>query len=153
VVGVDRKPTVVERVPLEGRFVRLEPLTMGHVAGLLAAAAGSRDTYGFTLVPRDEAETRAYVQAALDEQEAGRALPFATVDRARGLVVGSTRFFNIEFWPWPRATQTSGAPGARTWWRSAGRGSPPRRAAPINRGEAPDAGARVRPVAVHRVTS
>jgi RimJ/RimL family protein N-acetyltransferase len=101
VVGVDRKPTVVERVPLEGRFVRLEPLTMGHVAGLLAAAAGSRDTYGFTLVPRDEAETRAYVQAALDEQEAGRALPFATVDRARGLVVGSTRFFNIEFWPWP----------------------------------------------------
>ena len=35
------------------------------------------------------------------EQDAGRALPFATVDRTRGVVVGCTRLFNIEFWPWP----------------------------------------------------
>lgn len=101
VVGAERKPTRVEPVTLDGRFVRLEPLTMGHVAGLLAAAAGPRDTYGFTLVPQDEAETRAYVEAALGEQEARRALPFATVDRASGRTIGSTRFFNIEFWPWP----------------------------------------------------
>src|SRR5687768_17978234 len=43
---------------------------------------------------------RAYVEAALAEQAARRALPFATVD-ASGTVVGSTRFGNIEFWPWP----------------------------------------------------
>ncbi len=101
VVGAEREPTRVGPVTLDGRFVRLEPLTMGHVAGLLAAAAGPRDTYGFTLVPQDEAETRAYVEAALGEQEARRALPFATVDRASGRTIGSTRFFNIEFWPWP----------------------------------------------------
>jgi RimJ/RimL family protein N-acetyltransferase len=101
VVGAERKPTRVEPVTLEGRFVRLEPLTMGHVAGLLAAAAGPRDTYRLTLVPQDEAETRTYVEAALGEQEARRSLPFATVDRATGQVVGSTRFLNIEFWPWP----------------------------------------------------
>jgi len=101
VVGAEREPTRVEPVTLEGRFVRLEPLTMAHVAALLAAAAGPRDTYGFTLVPQDEAETRAYVEAALGEQEARRALPFATVDRASGRTIGSTRFFNIEFWPWP----------------------------------------------------
>lgn len=100
-VGAERKPTQVRPVTLEGRFVRLEPLTMAHVAGLLAAAAGPRETYGFTLVPQDEAGTRAYVEAALGEQEGQRALPFATVDRASGLVVGSTRLFNIEFWPWP----------------------------------------------------
>lgn len=101
VVGAERKPTQVRPVTLEGRFVRLEPLTMAHVAGLLVAAAGPRETYGFTLVPQDEAETRAYVEAALGEQEAQRALPFATIDRASGLVVGSTRLLNIEFWPWP----------------------------------------------------
>jgi RimJ/RimL family protein N-acetyltransferase len=28
-------------------------------------------------------------------------MPFATVDRESGRVVGSTRFGNIEFWPWP----------------------------------------------------
>ena len=35
---------------------------------------------------------RRYVEAALAEQAAGIALPFATVERASGTVVGSTRF-------------------------------------------------------------
>ena len=99
-VGAERE-TVVKPVTLEGRFARLEPLTMAHAPGLLAAGTGPRDTYGFTLVPGTEAETRAYVEQALGEQEAGRALPFATVSRATGAVVGSTRLFNIEYWPWP----------------------------------------------------
>jgi RimJ/RimL family protein N-acetyltransferase len=99
-VGAERE-VVVKPVVLEGRFARLEPLTMAHAPGLLAAAAGPRDTYGFTLVPGTEAETRAYIEQALGEQAAGRALPFATVSRATGAVVGSTRLFNIEYWPWP----------------------------------------------------
>jgi RimJ/RimL family protein N-acetyltransferase len=99
-VGVERE-TVVTPVTLEGRFVRLEPLAMAHAPALLAAAAGPRDTYAFTLVPADLTETRAYIETALAEQAAGRSLPFATVDRASGTVVGSTRFLNIEFWPWP----------------------------------------------------
>lgn len=100
-VGTERAPAVVTPVTLEGRWVRLEPLDPSHAAGLLAAASGSRDTYGFTLVPETAAETDAYIATALAEQAAGRALPFATVDRARGTVVGCTRLFNIEFWPWP----------------------------------------------------
>ena len=99
--AVATERSLVSPLTLEGRRVRLEPLGRGHAAGLLAAATGSRDTYGFTQVPGTPAETAAYVDAALAEQEAGRALPFATVDRSRGLVVGCTRFFNIEFWPWP----------------------------------------------------
>ncbi|MGH7385829.1 MAG: GNAT family N-acetyltransferase [Candidatus Rokuibacteriota bacterium] len=99
--AVDRMPPVVAPVTLEGRWVRLEPLATAHAPGLLAAAAGPRDTYGFTLVPGSAAETAAYVETALGEQAEGRALPFATVDRSSGQVVGSTRFFNIEFWPWP----------------------------------------------------
>ncbi len=85
---------------LQGTHVRLEPLTLAHVPALCRAAAGPRDTYAFTVVPVAEAPMRAYVEAALAEQAARRVLPFATVD-ASGTVVGSTRFGNIEFWPWP----------------------------------------------------
>jgi RimJ/RimL family protein N-acetyltransferase len=37
---------------------------------------------------------RAYVEQALTEQKAGTALPFATVERATGRVIGSSRFGN-----------------------------------------------------------
>lgn len=95
------RPTRVRPVVLEGRHVRLEPLELGHAGALLAVAGGPRETYGFTMVPADEPAMIRYIEAALGEQDAGRALPFATVARATGRVVGSTRFGNIEFWPWP----------------------------------------------------
>lgn len=95
------RPTRVRPVVLEGRDVRLEPLELGHAGALLAVAGGPRETYGFTMVPADEPAMIRYIEAALGEQDAGRALPFATVARATGRVVGSTRFGNIEFWPWP----------------------------------------------------
>ncbi len=88
-------------VTLEGRYVRLEPLTLGHVPALAKVGAGPRESFAFILVPADEPATRAYVEAALREQRDGRALPFATVERATGHVVGSTRFGNVEFWAWP----------------------------------------------------
>ena len=93
--------TVVRPVVLEGRHVRLEPLAPGHVHALLEVATGPRDTYGLTLVPGDEPAMVRYIQTALGDQEAGRALPFATLARATGRVVGTTRFGNIEFWAWP----------------------------------------------------
>ena len=93
--------TVVRPVVLEGRHVRLEPLTVGHAQALLEVATGPRDTYGVTSVPGDEASMVRYIQTALGDQEAGRALPFATLARATGRVVGTTRFGNIEFWAWP----------------------------------------------------
>ncbi len=39
---------------------------------------------------------RNYVQIALRAQEQGTALPFATVERSSGLVIGSTRFGSID---------------------------------------------------------
>jgi len=88
-------------VVLEGRHIRLEPLTLGHARALVEVANGPRESYGFTLVPADETSMLRYIEAALRDQEAGRALPFATVAKATGRVVGSTRFGNIEFWAWP----------------------------------------------------
>ena len=91
----------VEPVILEGRHVRLEPLTPAHAPALVEAASGRRETYGFTVVPATLPEARACIETALADQAAGRALPFATLARAGGRVVGSTRFGNIEFWAWP----------------------------------------------------
>ncbi|MGH7356787.1 MAG: GNAT family N-acetyltransferase [Candidatus Rokuibacteriota bacterium] len=91
----------LEPVTLEGRHVRLEPLTLGHVPALLAVGKGPRETFELTTVPGDEAAMRRYVEAASADHAAGRALPFATVARGAGRVVGSTRFGNVEFWDWP----------------------------------------------------
>ncbi len=96
-----QQPPVVPPVVLEGRHIRLEPLTLGHARALVEVANGPRESYGFTLVPADETSMLRYIEAALRDQEAGRALPFATVAKATGRVVGSTRFGNIEFWAWP----------------------------------------------------
>ena len=101
-------PTRVLPVTLAGRHARLEPLRREHARGLLAAACGPRETYALTTVPGDETAMRRYIETALGEQEAGRSLPFATLEAPTGRVVGSTRFLNIEFWAW-----TPGSPHQR----------------------------------------
>jgi RimJ/RimL family protein N-acetyltransferase len=99
-------------VTLEGRHVRLEPLAMAHVPALLAVARGPRETFAFTTVPPEEADMAAHVAALLGDRANGRALPFATVDRAAGRVVGATRFLNVEFWNWPADSPYRRGPGA-----------------------------------------
>jgi N-acetyltransferase len=91
---------MVEPVVLEGRLVRLEPVCLDHVQALLSAASFRRDTYAFTTVPADLASMTEYVETALAWQAEGTALPFATVDPATRKVVGSTRFFDLQFWSW-----------------------------------------------------
>jgi N-acetyltransferase len=88
-------------VTLEGRRVRLEPLGLGHVRALVQAATEARDTYDFTLVPADDTAMTRYVQAALADQDAGWALPFAIYDLPRQAIVGSTRFLDLDHWSWP----------------------------------------------------
>jgi RimJ/RimL family protein N-acetyltransferase len=92
---------LLDLVTLEGRCVLLEPLSLDHVPDLLRAATQSRATYDLTDVPSDEADMRRYVDKALSGRDSGNMFPFATIDRATGRVVGSTRFGNIESWNWP----------------------------------------------------
>jgi RimJ/RimL family protein N-acetyltransferase len=86
---------------LEGTHVRLEPLAGRHVAPLLAAAGGERELYKWTSIPQTLEDMAQYVATAMQWQAEGTALGFATVRRQDGVVVGSTRFFLIEHWPWP----------------------------------------------------
>jgi len=86
---------------LQGRLVELEPLDLAHVPALLEVAQRGRQSFALTNVPGDEAGLRAYVETALAGTRDGKVVPFATIDRAAGRVVGSTRFGNIERWLWP----------------------------------------------------
>jgi N-acetyltransferase len=86
---------------LEGSGVRLEPLTMAHAEALAEAAAGARDSFGYTWVPDGLDDARQYVEAALADQEAGRTVPFAIRTRMGHRIVGSTRFLDLEVFRWP----------------------------------------------------
>ena len=81
--------------------MRLEPLGLSHVDGLMAASAGDRDLYRWSPVPQGQAEVTRYIESALSWQAAGTAAPFAIVRTNDGVVIGSTRFWNLEYWAWP----------------------------------------------------
>lgn len=83
-------------VMLEGRKVRLEPLVFGHLDGLCAAGLDETLWEWIPAPVHDRDGMRAYVATALDEQRRGVSLPFATVLKATGQVVGSTRFANMD---------------------------------------------------------
>jgi N-acetyltransferase len=91
----------VRPVVLEGTYVRLEPLAKAHLLPLAAIAARHRETYRLTSVPAEASGMADYLELAFAQAAAGTALPFATVDRAANVVVGSTRFWSLEFWQWP----------------------------------------------------
>jgi len=86
---------------LTGELVRLEPLRHEHGPGLLAAAAGGGEEYRWTVVPQDEAAVRRYVETAVAARDSQTAVPFAVVRRRDGAVIGSTRFWHLEYWAWP----------------------------------------------------
>ena len=104
-------------VVLEGRVVRLEPLTEAHIPAL-ARVAFDPDLWAVTTTNlRDETDLRRYVDDAAALQRAGTALPFAIVLKETDTVVGSSRFGNYDAphrkveigWSWV----------ARPWQRTA----------------------------------
>ena len=85
----------VAPVTLEGRIVRLEPLSLDHVAGL-ADVGLDPVIWRWTIArPTSEADLRAWAEAALANRAAGTELPFVTVEVATGRPIGSSRFMNI----------------------------------------------------------
>ena len=91
-------PTVagrVEPVTLEGRIVRLEPLSLAHVPGL-AEVGLDPAIWRLTIArPTSGADLRTWAETALQAREAGTEMPFATVEAATGRPIGSSRYMNI----------------------------------------------------------
>ena len=91
-----------ESFVLQGKHVRLEPLEHRHVDGLVAAAGNDAELYQWSPVPRGKDAATHYVDTALAWRDAGSAVPFAIVRVSDGMILGSTRFWNIERWAWPQ---------------------------------------------------
>jgi N-acetyltransferase len=82
---------------LESDKVRLEPLSLDHLPGLCAVGLDAHIWRWYTIAPITTSEAmRAYVDMLLAEQTRGTTIPFTTVDRASGKVVGGTRFLSID---------------------------------------------------------
>lgn len=93
---------------MRGKYIQLEPLGPSHIDGLVAAAAGDPSLYQWSPVPRGRADAAEYIETALAWRDAGSAVPFAIVRAHEGIVIGSTRFFNLERWAWPAGHPSHG---------------------------------------------
>lgn len=106
----------MEPLTLEGRHVRLEPLKAHHADALCAVGLDPTIWEFSRTLLENPPDVERYIARALDARNEGSALPFVTIDRASGQIVGSTRFENIALderrvevgWSWlnPR------------WWRT-----------------------------------
>ena len=85
----------VEPVTLEGTYVRLEPLSMDHLAGLTVVGLDSEIWRWMPTFVQSPQDMRTLIEEALAEAEAGTMVPFATIERATGKPVGSTRYLSI----------------------------------------------------------
>lgn len=80
---------------LTGERVVLEPLAPRHADGLRAAAAASEIWEWLPVRLDDERVLATWLAETIGAFEDGREAPFATVDRATGAVLGSTRFMAL----------------------------------------------------------
>jgi RimJ/RimL family protein N-acetyltransferase len=83
---------------LEGRLVRLEPLTQRHAADLAVAVEQDRASYGFTWVP-SAGEVAGYIEAQQERAASGKLAPYAHVLADTGRAVGATAFWDPRLWP------------------------------------------------------
>jgi RimJ/RimL family protein N-acetyltransferase len=85
----------IEPVTLQGRIVRLEPLSLDHVEGL-AEVGLDPAIWRWTIArPSSVDDLRAWARAALAASDTGTEFPFATVETATGRPIGSSRYMNI----------------------------------------------------------
>ena len=83
-------------VTLEGVHVRLESLRADHADGLVAACTGHGLFRWFPFAMETPDAMRAWLASALASFAKGTSLPFATIERTSGRIVGSTSYLAIE---------------------------------------------------------
>ncbi len=83
---------VPQRVVLDGRYARLEPLDAQHVGGLFGAVVPERFAYLFEAGPTSEAEMAQWVAGAVQKADP---LYFAVIDKASGRAEGRQALMRI----------------------------------------------------------
>ncbi len=71
-------------------------MVAAHLDGLAAAGAFDELWKWTQALANTRESMQQYVDAALADAAAGKALPFVTIDRQSGRIIGSTRFANID---------------------------------------------------------
>jgi RimJ/RimL family protein N-acetyltransferase len=106
-------------VTLEGQHVRLVPLTLEHAASLFRALNGDEELWRYIPVeqPRTLVDMRGWIGTALEEHTQQRRVPFAVVETAGTLVIGSTSYVNMS--PSHRHLDIGWTWYAREYWRTA----------------------------------
>ena len=85
----------LQPITLTGQSIRLEPLHIDHLQGLVQVGLHP-ELWRLQPVPiTTEDDMHGYVQTALADQRHGSGLPFVIVDLATHQVIGSTRFMGI----------------------------------------------------------
>ncbi len=86
----------ISPVILNGKYVRLEPMTEDHIPGLAEIGVG-QTFWDFMLYGRMESveDMRNWVMDILSRAQNGTDLPFVAIHLASGKVVGATRYLNI----------------------------------------------------------
>ena len=86
----------ISPVILNGKYVRLEPMTEDHIPGLAEIGVG-QTFWDFMLYGRMDSveDMRNWVMDILSRAEKGTDLPFVAIHLASGKVAGATRYLNI----------------------------------------------------------
>lgn len=86
----------IERVTLQGKYVRLEPISEAHIDGLAEIGIG-HDFWKFMLYGemKTKEDFRFFVIDLLEREKAGTDLPFVAIHLASGRIAGATRYLNI----------------------------------------------------------
>jgi RimJ/RimL family protein N-acetyltransferase len=86
----------ISPLTLDGRHVRLAPLSESHLEALCAVGLDEALWRLSTVRMQNRQDMAEYVATALADQARGAALPFVTIERSSNRVIGSTRFGNID---------------------------------------------------------
>ncbi len=82
-------------VTLEGTTVKLAPLKLEYLSELFEAASAESLWRWTVNVVKTREDMFRYIETALGESARKSSLPFVTIEKASGKIIGSTRFGNI----------------------------------------------------------
>lgn len=86
----------IEPVALSGSRVLLEPLSLEHLDGMMAAVKdGELWNLWYTSIPSPE-KAEGYIKTALDMRANAGAMPFIIRDKESDMIIGCTRYFNVD---------------------------------------------------------
>ena len=101
---------------LEGELVVLEPLSPRHERDLLEASKAAELWRWMPYEITNRAQFDDWLTHALEESAAGREGPFATIDRASGRAIGSSRYLALR--PEHRGVEIGATWLAPEWWQT-----------------------------------